>query len=156
MKAIPKDIYKKIQEIDRDVKEQLFRQGMVVPVKSNDGSIRVGRYSIKKLETGFYSVLDFRNEPIIDNINLPQTAAILANKLALGKFVDSKILNYDASYGHALFEEELHIKLATSLIKKQDMDRADLMFTKSAIAKSKKEKYKKEINAGFEKLMKFR
>jgi hypothetical protein len=156
MKQIPFDIYQTIKKINHDVKKQLMRKGVVVPVQTNDGAIRIGRYSIKKLETGFYSIVNYRNEAVVDNINLPQTAAILANKLALGKWLDDQLLKSDAGYGHALFEEELHTKLGKSFIKKNDLDRAELMFTKSAIAKAKKDRFKKEIDSGFEKLMNIR
>lgn len=156
MKTIPSDIYIKIQQLNQNVKNQLLKQGVVVPVKTNNGSVRIGRFYIKRLDTGFYSIIDYRNESIVKNINLPQTAALLANKLALGKWIDDQILQCDASYGHALFEEELHIKLADSSMKKQDINRAELMLTKSSIAKSKKEKCRKEILLGFEKLMRFR
>lgn len=156
MKQIPEEIYSKIRRINKDVKENLFRQGIVVPVKNKDGSVTVGRYVIKKLNTGFFCIVDYRNEAVVENINLPQTAAILANKLALGRWIDDKVLSFDSKYGHALFDEELHKKMALSQIRKKNLDQADLMFTKSAIAKSKKEKFKSEIDLGFKKLMNFR
>ena len=48
MKQTPDDIYKKVQQLGLDVKEQLRRQGIIVPTKTPDGSIRVGYYTIKK------------------------------------------------------------------------------------------------------------
>lgn len=156
MKQIPKEIYSKIKLLNKDVKQKLLSQGVVVPVRNKDGTIKVGKFIIKRLETGFYSILDYRYEQIINNINLPQTAAVVANKLALGKWLDDTLLSCDTRYGHALFDEELHKKMGHSLIQKKDIDRAELMFTKSEIAKRKKEKYKKEIDLGFMKLMNFR
>ncbi len=150
------DIYEKIKQLDRSVKADLRRQGIVIPKKYKDGSIGVGRYRIVKENTGFYSILDYRNETIIEQINLPQTAAILANKLALGKFLDDQILNSDRRYGHALFEETLHKNLAEKNIKKNKLDEADLFYTKAKISKYKKDKFKKEINSGYEKLLRFR
>lgn len=156
MKTAPSDIYLKIHQISVDVKEKLKHQGIVVPIKKRDGSIQIGSYSIKKNSTGFYSILDFRNEVIIDRINLPQAAAIIANKLALGKYIDDKILDADTKFGHAWFDEELHTHLAEKSLKLKDLDKADMMFTKSAIARHKKNQFKLEINRGFEKLMRFR
>jgi hypothetical protein len=86
MKQTPDDIYQKVKQLGLDVKEQLKRQGIIIPTKTPDGSIRVGYYTIKRNKTGFYSILDYSNEAVVEFINLPQTAAMLANRLALGKY----------------------------------------------------------------------
>ena len=156
MNLTSNEIYSKIQELSRDVKEKLKHQGVVVPVKKRDGTIQVGRYRIKKNKDGFYSIIDTRDEAIISRINLPQTAAILANKLALGKWIDDEILVADTRYGHALFDEELHKHLAEKNLKLNNIDKADMMYTKSAIAKYRKEQYKLAVDDGFKKLMRFR
>ena len=156
MKQTPDDIYKKVQQLGLDVKEQLRRQGIIVPTKTPDGSIRVGYYTIKKNKTGFYSILNYSNETVVEFINLPQTAAMLANRLALGKYLDDELLDADRRYGHALFEEELHLTLAERNLKSNNIDRADVMFTKFNIAKHRKEQHRKTIFNGFDKLMRFR
>lgn len=156
MKITSDEIYLKIQQISIDVKEKLKRQGVVVPIKKRDGSIQIGSYSIRKDKTGFYSIVDFRNEVIINRINLPQTAAIQANRLALGKYIDDDILQADTKYGHAYFDEELHTHLAEQSLKKKDLDKAEMMYTKSNIAKYKKNQHMHEVRKSFEKLMRFR
>lgn len=148
------DVYKTIKVIDKDVKTKLMRQGIVPPIKNKDGSISVGRFIIVKNSTGFYDIIDQTNEIIIDGINLPQSAALLANKLALGKFVDDIILTADRNYGHALFEETLQNKLAKKKLTKQDFDGAELLLTKASNAKNKKETNKQVIVRSFEKLIK--
>jgi flavin-binding protein dodecin len=150
------DIYVKIQQLDRDVKEQLKRQGIVVPVRKNDGTIQVGHYRIKRDKAGFYKVLTSKNEVIVENINLPQTAAILANRLALGKWLDDDVISADTKYGHALFDETLHRQLAEKSLKSKNIEKAEVMYTKTAIDKHKKNQYKLELDRGFEKLMRFR
>ena len=155
MKQTPNDIYKKVKQLSIDVKEQLRRQGIVVPTKTPNGSIRVGYYTIKKYNTGFYSILNYRDDIVVELINLPQTAAILANRLALGKYLDDELLEADRKYGHALFEEELHLTLAERNVKLNNLDRADVMFTKFNIERYKKEQHRKIIFNGFDKLMRF-
>jgi hypothetical protein len=155
MKQTPDDIYQKVKQLGLDVKEQLKRQGIIVPSKTPDGSIRVGYYTIKKNKTGFYSILNYSNEEVVEFINLPQTAAILANRLALGKYMDDELLDADRRYGHALFEEELHLTLAERNLKANNVDRADVMFTKFKIAKHRKEQHRRTIVIGFDKLMRF-
>lgn len=156
MKPLPSDLYNKIKQINKDVKSKLRQRGLVVPVKDKMGNICVGSYKISKTQHGFYEILDYGNELIVDRINLPQTAAILANKLALGKFIDDGILLSDRKYGHALFEEELQSKIAVKSVKKSDLDRADLMFTKAKISKLKKEFYKSEVVKSYENLIRIR
>jgi hypothetical protein len=156
MKITSDEIYLKIQQISTDVKEKLKRQGIVVPVKKRDGSIQIGSYSIRKDGNGFYSIVDFRNEVIINRINLPQTAAIQANRLALGKYIDDDIMQADTKYGHAHFDEELHTHLAERSLSKKDLDKAEMMYTKSTIARHKKNQQMFEVKKSFEKLMRFR
>ena len=153
MKPLPNDVYDKIEQLGKTVKEKLKQKGIVVPLKSKDGSINVGHYAIKKKKDGFYCIVDFEKEILIDQINLPQTAAVLANQLALGKPTDDKILAADRGYGHSLFDEELHTHLAKKSIASNAIDRADVMYTKSSIARYKKEQFKITVVKGFDKLI---
>ena len=155
MKLSPTDVYSKIEQLSRDAKSKLLQQGVVVPIKGKDGIIKVGNYSIKRKKDGFYCVMDFEREIIIDRINLPQTAAVVANRLALGKYVEDEVVNADTGYGYALFDEELHTKLAEKNIQSNMLDRADVMFTKSKISKYKKEQCMKTVMRSFNKLMQF-
>lgn len=153
MKPLTNDVYSKIEQLGKDVKEKLRQKGIIVPLKSKDGSINVGHFSIKKKKDGFYCILDFEKEVLIDRINLPQTAAVIANQLALGKLTDTDLLNADTGYGYALFEEELHTKLADRNLKSKSFDRADMLLTKSRIAGYKKEEYRRTVIKGFDKLI---
>jgi len=155
MKLRPNDLYSKIEELSKNSKEKLLQQGVIIPVKNNDGTISVGRYYIKRKKNGFYCILDFEKDIIIDNINLPQTAAVLANRLALGKFVNDDLLETDTKYGYALFDEELHNKLAEKSLASKSLDRMDIMTVKSRISKEKKEEYMKTVMRSFNKLIRF-
>ena len=53
------------------------------PVKNNDGSINIGRYTIVKDLSGFFDILDYSGDIVVDKINLAQTAIVLANKLTI-------------------------------------------------------------------------
>lgn len=153
MKFTPTDVYTKLQKIDKEVKIKLFANGAVVPVLHKNGSIGVGRYKIIKTKAGFYNIIDKDQEVIIKQINLPQSAALLANKLALGKWIDTTILNADRSYGHAAFEEELQTALANKKLKKKEGTAAEILYTKAKISKLKKDKFKKEILFDYEHML---
>jgi hypothetical protein len=153
MKHLNSDVYKKLQIVSDQVKKELQQKGVAIPLRNNDGSITLGNYTIAK-RNGFYAILDYSKEVVVDQINLPQTAAILANNLALGKWIDEKILRFDRHYGYAEFEETLHTRMAEKNLKK-NVDRADMLFTKSKIKHAKKEDFKREIFKSFEKLRNF-
>lgn len=153
MDQISEKVYKQLKQLTVEVKNDLRRKGVVVPVKNDDGTVSIGFYTVKKAN-GYYQVFDHTDDIIVDQINLPQSAIIIANNLALGKFVDKEILNSDRNYGYAAFEELLHKRFAEKNMPK-NVDKADVYFTKSAVNKSKKDRYKADILRTFEKLKKF-
>lgn len=146
------DIYEKLKGITEKVSLQLQKRGIYIPTKNNDGTIKIGNFTIVKNDE-FYEILDHTREPIVDKINLPHTAAILANNLALGRFLDTKMLEVDRAYGYAAFEETLYKKLIES-ISKTDSDKAYVMKIKCKIKHDRKVACKQEILKGFEKLRK--
>lgn len=146
MNSLSADLYKKILTLSTCVNDNLKRKGIAIPSKNDDGSISLGNYVIIK-NNNFFFIQDYKKENIIEKINLPQTAILLANKLALGKFIDNSILQNDRYYGYAEFEEKLY----TMRIKK-NIENSLLFEVKLCDAKLKKEFYKKTIRASFEKL----
>lgn len=151
MRNLPKNLYYKIQQLSDEVQQELRKKGVVAPVKNDDGTISVGRFTIVKTVRG-YEVLDPNNDVIVSGINLPQTAILVANNLALGRFKDNNVIDNDRRYGYALFEEELHNR-AVSNSKKRTLEYFDVMSTKAAIAKYKKEQYKRDLLNKYEKLI---
>jgi hypothetical protein len=153
MKNLPNDLFKKIVKLSDDVKENLRRKGIVVPIENDDGSITIGDFKIVKTSQGFFNILDRHKEHVVENINLPQTAVLVANGLALGKWKDDKVIDLDQKYGYALFEEQLH-KRAVEKSNKKSLEYFDLMMTKCLIARAKKEQNKAQLVQSYEKLVK--
>ena len=81
---IAENLFHKFRSLAYEVKEDLRSRGIVVPVSTHAG-VSLGNYTVVKSATGFYSVIDPRNRAVYEKINLPQTALLLANDLALGK-----------------------------------------------------------------------
>lgn len=153
MKKNPEALYKQLKIVTSSVKQDLRLKGIVIPTKNANGSITVGNYTIVK-KHAFYSIVNHSGNNVVDQINLPQTAALIANGLALGKPLDKSLLVVDQQYGYAEFEELLHAQIATQNLKR-NFDRAELMLTKSLINRLKKEQHKKVIMKNFEKLKQF-
>ena len=145
MKTISNDIWNKLFYVSTQVRDTLKKRGFVIPIEEN-GVIKIGDYIIKK-ENNFYNIQDSSKYVIIGNINLPHTAIMLANKLALGKFLDNDLINKDRNFGYAEFEENLQSK-----IKSKDVEIQEVRDMKYKIAKHKKERYFNQINKDFKKL----
>jgi hypothetical protein len=152
MKTIPEKVYKQIDVLSKEIKNQFLKKGIVIPTRNADGSVRIGYYSVKKTSDGFFEIDDCHGCTIVDKINLPQTAILLANNLSLGKFVDKTLLNADRHYGYAAFEEAVQKR---SMDRSQDIEHYGLMLNKLDISRFKKECFKRDILRSFEKLTKF-
>lgn len=150
MKTISKEIFKKIFSVSQDVKNTLEKKGIAIPVQNDDGSINFGDYTVKKNDSGLYNILDYGNRSVVENINLPQTAILLANGLALGKFLDDAIVSLDRKYGYALFEESRYQDIISK--KSSSGDKIDLCLAKTSVLKLKKDEFRKQILSKFEKL----
>ena len=115
-------LYSKIKEIAQGVAADLKAKGLVVPTRSKSGTIKFGNYSIIK-KNGFYSIIANSDINIVERINLPQTAILVANALALGKWADDKMINADQQYGFSSFEEDQCKQVSEAAAKKKDWDK---------------------------------
>lgn len=147
---------KQIVKLAGQVKQDLRSKGLVVPRDNKDGTITVDNFTIVKTSNGDYNIVDKFNKIVVDHINLAQTAAVIANGLALGRWIDSDVLRADREYGYKLFEELLTKQHAETSFKRSDLDRAQMLLTKSAIAKQKKLNAKQAILNSFDKLRRLR
>jgi hypothetical protein len=150
MKPNTNDLYQKIIQLSVRTKEKFRSRGIVLPVKNLDGSISIGDYRLEKDSNNFYCIKDKHGNLIIDQINLPQTAAVIANDLALGKNLNQYLIEKDRSYGYAQFEEDLHKRAVFS--GKKDSDYIDIKLSKFMLSQVKKELCKQDIIKSFEKL----
>ena len=138
--------------LDR-VKNDLRRRGMIIPVSNQDGSVTLGTYRIDRDVNGLYFILDATDTPVASDINLPHTAVVIANNLALGHTIDTAMLMTDKNYGYALFDELIQTR-AIERHTRTDPDYADIMLTKCMTSRLKKESCRRDIIRSFEKLRK--
>jgi hypothetical protein len=145
-------LFNNFKIIANSVKKDLKKKGLVIPIKNLDGSISVEDFIIDKDSTGFFIIKNKKGNLVVNNINLPQTAMLLANGLALGKMIDTRLCNLDRDYGFKKFEEQLFYKRATQSLKNNNIDRADFLFTRFKIVQSQTNVTKSLIQRRFEKL----
>lgn len=143
-------LFKKFERVSKEVKTQLKRKGIAVPTKNTDGSINFGKFRVIKNHRGYFNIVDDDNINIIENINLAKSAIVLANTLAVHHMIDKKIIEQDSSYGSASLEEQLYRKSSKQA---KNIDKWDLMITKSMIASARKQHYKYSIDESFDKLV---
>ena len=153
MKIIPSELYSKFMLISEQVRKTMRRKGLSIPVANTDGTVRLGEYTIIKNSKDFYSIVDKKGDTVINDINLPQTAAIVANNLSVGLTSNNELIERDREYGYALFEELVQKRAAQRSVR-EDPDYAELMVSKCLNAKDKKESCKRFIVRNFDKLKK--
>ena len=120
-------LFEDVKYLATKVRSDLKGRGFVVPAKNKDGSVLVGEYRSVKKDDGFYIAKG--PTAFLGPINLPESAIVLANNLALGK----------------RFDEEASLHGARICEKRKDPDRADLLYNKAEIAKHQKNQYKSSI-----------
>ena len=151
MEKVQKNLVDRVKVLADSVKQDLKKKGVVVPIKLKDGSTAFENYLVQKRNDAWY-VLDKRKEIVAGPINLPQTAIVYANSLALGRQGDSILLEHDRWYGFKDFDEEVYTNSANNSLKSKNYDKADWCFTRASIAKMQKETHKKYILSNFNRL----
>lgn len=144
-------VYNKIVDLALKTKEEFKARGIVIPTKNDNGELTIGRYIVIK-ENNNYNVLNSRREIVYSNLNLPHTAILVANSLALNQPVSRTLLDHDYRYGCSEFDEENYRRIAESLMNKKDWERYESILVKQETAQEKSEISKKEIIRSFQKL----
>ena len=153
MKKIPDKVLLKFEALAKDVVSDLKKKGYVIPIQDKTGSIKFEDFTVKK-QDNFYSIVGKNGISIAENINLPQTAVLLAHNLALGKILDSDIITLDKEYGYRLFDEEVYFSAANR--KKNNIDQIIFYRTRFEIARVQKGQLKNRILDSFRKLTSIR
>ena len=145
-------IFWKIRELSKKLKSDFVKKGIIIPTKTPNGSVRVGSYVIDKQNNDFYTVRTMDGETVVQNLNLPQTAIIVANTLALKKVLDKNIIDKDIEYGYAYFEHQLYKRAVER--SKEDPTYYDVRISKFENSGEKADDFKAEILHQYEKLKK--
>lgn len=153
MQTTKKNLFDKVAKLARTVKQDFKEKGLVVPVRLPNGNIQVGDFVIVKSKHQYF-VRDKKDQNLVGPLNLAQTAAVIANDLALGRQVDLVLVRNDAWYGYRDFDEQVAINIAEHARKDKDYDRADFSQYKAQIAQEQKLQYKKSIELRYSKLCK--
>lgn len=153
MKKISDKVLTQFENLAKNVISDLKKKGHVIPMEEKDGSIKFENFTVRK-HNNFYSIVGKNGDTIAKQINLPQTAMVLAHDLALGKILDSDIIKLDKEYGFRLFDEEVYSSAANR--KKNNIDQIIFYRTRCEIARVQKGQIKSRILTSFRKLTSIR
>lgn len=149
-------LYKKVAALTAGIKQEFRAKGIVIPVRGVNGGIRLDDYTVDKDGSGTYAITNSKDEVLFEGINLSYTAILIANDLALGRTIDYSVYENDNVYGYSIFEEEHYEKMAASLVKKKEWDRAETMTLKQKIARDRAKNARAAVIASFEKIRRLR
>ena len=149
MNSQAKDLFIKLCKVTAYVHKKFRRQGLAIPSKNADGSIKFGKFKVIKNNYGFFDIFDDDDMVVIKNINLAKSALVLANHLAVHHTINYKIVEQDNAYASASLEEQLYKKYSK---RAKSIDKWDLMITKSMIAEARMKFHKQMIDCSFDKL----
>lgn len=147
-----KNIYPKLEKLAHKVHADFRKQGVSIPFYADDGALSVYGYRVIHETNGKYSITDVTSHVVVADINLAQTAMLLANSLSLGRWLDTDLINIDRQYGYQLFEKCLFKQSQATSMSRKNYDRAEWLGDKYNIANRKATTLKQRIDVEFGKL----
>lgn len=106
------NVYNRIVNLTQKVCEDFKKRGIAIPIRDKKGNIKVGKYLIVRNSEGQYKIVNDRFEILYNNINLPQTAILVANSLATNQNVNKEVLRQDLVYGTKMFDDINYTRLS--------------------------------------------
>ena len=154
MTKIDHKLFTRVESVAKTVLDNLKRKGLVVPNKVGRNTFNFNGFIVGKDSAGAYYIRHPLRELNIEGINLPQTAAILANQLGLGRNTDTQILNNDRAYGFREFDKQIFQR--AMIRHKNNIDQFIYYESRYKIASDQSAEHKKQITNSFEKLRSIR
>jgi hypothetical protein len=154
MTDLDPSLFIKVEKIAKTVIDSLKKKGYVVPSLLSNNRVNFDGFIVGRDREGYYYITNPRKDLLIDKINLPQTAAVIANNLALGRNNIENLLDQDKYFGFRDFDT-LIFKRAMDR-NKQDIDQFAYWQTRYNIARQQAKSHKITIVNSFEKLRSLR
>jgi hypothetical protein len=112
-------VYENIVKLTKNTRDSFKSRGIILPTIDDDGNVNVGKFIIKRNNDGQFQIADRLGQTFYKNINLPQTAILVANCLATKKRVDNKVLHHDQRYGTKMFDDLNYTRLSKIYLKQR-------------------------------------
>jgi hypothetical protein len=154
MTQLDPKLFVKVETLAHTVLKDLRSKGYIVPTKLGKDKFSFDGYVVGRDAEGFYYIVNPNRFTNIRKINLLQTAAVVANNLALGRLTVDKVLEADRNYGYKMFDQAIFDRCMKR--SQQDIDKFAFYQTRLQDAKMQAESCKNTITASFEKLRSLR
>lgn len=154
MTDLDPSLFIKVEKIAKTVIDSLKKKGYVVPSSLSNNRVNFDGYIVGRDREGFYYISNPRKDTLIDKINLPQTAAVVANNLALGKSAVDVLLIQDKYFGYKDFDQAVFKRAMDR--SKQNIDQFAYWQTRYNDAKHQAKSHRSAIVNSFEKLRSLR
>jgi hypothetical protein len=148
------ELFIKVEKVAKTVIESLRKKGYVVPSALSNNRVNFNGYIVGQDVDGYYYIHNLRTDTLINRINLPQTAAVVANNLALGKSTAEILLSQDRYFGYRDFDQAVFKRAMDR--SKQNIDQFAYWQTRYNTARQQAKSYKATIVNSFEKLRSLR
>jgi len=147
-------LFIKVEKIAKTVIDSLKKKGYVVPSSLSNNRVNFDGYIVGRDREGYYYITNPDRDLLIDKINLPQTAALVANNLALGRSNVEHLLDQDKYFGYKDFDQAIFKRAMDR--SKQNIDQFTYWQTRHNDAKHQAKSHRSAIVNSFEKLRSLR
>jgi hypothetical protein len=147
-------LFNKVERVAKTVLDSLKKKGYIVPSSLSNNRVNFDGYIVGRDDEGYYYITNPETSLLIDKINLPQTAAVVANNLALGRYNIESLLDQDKHFGFRDFDT-LIFKRAMDR-SKRNIDQFAYWQTRYNTARQQAKSHKSTIVNSFEKLRSLR
>lgn len=140
-----------LQKVSVTVKQDFAKKGLVLPQKTDKG-LQIGRYLVSKVGYS-YCVTNPLGDILYDNINMVQTAILVANALALGRIVRNEWLENDRTVASTEFDVMVFEKQFKKAVTQKDSFGVSHYSTRMSEAKRRYLSSMDKLNVDYQRLV---
>lgn len=148
-------IYENIANLAKNTRDSFKNRGIALPTSDEQGNVKIGKFLITRTNDGQYKITDHLGQTFYKNINLPQTAVIVANALATEQRVDDKVLRHDQTYGTKMFDDLNYTRLSKIYLKQQKFRQSVDMSIQSDYAADQANRARDAVMKTYKKLFEY-
>lgn len=149
-------IYEDIVKLTKNTRDSFKNRGIAIPTSDEQGNVKIGKFLIKRSNSGQFQIIDHLGQTFYKNINLPQTAILVANCLATEQRVDDRVLRHDQKYGTKMFDDLNYTRLSKIYLKQRKFSQSLNMSIQSDYAADQANRARDAVIKTYEKLFEFR
>lgn len=149
-------IYEDIVKLTKNTRDNFKSRGIAIPTSDNKGNVKIGKFVIKRANNGQFTIIDHLGQTFYKNINLPQTAILVANCLATEQRVNDQVLKHDQRYGTKMFDDLNYTRLSKIYLKQRKFSQSVNMSIQSDYAADQANRARDAVVKTYKKLFELR